>query len=420
MFDINRYQVEVVSLIKRFRGLFLVGGVTSLEKAIHLVTFFALSPWVSPEEYGLFALAWVVIAVVDGFFDFGASFGFLSDKGGGEESKQILNAASLIFSSSWASVCILSAFIVSCFDDRSIDELLYILSLIVLLRGVSYPCCLTFIRNQDYRLLTLNGIIPPILGGITGIVLAVYGWGVWALVGRYLADAVVRCVLVWVYSPYSHKLLVDIHRTYIWIAKGWKLAVSNNLGWLVVLQVEQVIIGSVMGPAMLGIYNFAKKPVDIAGQIFGPVSNKYFLPTYISRPHSVASVMKMGITLSVITAIACIPGCWLAMTLVFSYWPAQWAPAAELMPLVFLLLPILIFEVPLKSFLAAQGNSGVILKLTILSSIMSMFVVVFCAFTASEIVLIVYGAILVSLLRLVIFILFVVRTERGGILAWLT
>lgn len=410
--SVDRYASRLSSKIFRFKGMFLVGGITSLEKAIHLVTFIALSPWISPADYGLFALAWVVMAVVDGFFDFGASLGFFSDKSDFESAKRVMNGAALMFSAFWAILCVFIAVLVSLFEGRSIDEILYVLAGVVFLRGFVYPSAVTFARNQNYRLLAISGITPAIVGGVTGIGLAIFDWGVWALVCRYVVDAVVRCFIVWIFSPYTHALSFDTSRVVRWVREGWRLAVSNNLGWLVVMQSEQLIIGSVMGPAILGIYNFAKKPVDIAGQALGQMGSKYFLPTYVRQQYSVYSVIKMSIMLSVLVALVSLPLCWTAMTSVISYWPPQWAPSVSLMPFVFMLLPVLMLEAPLKSYLAAQGHSAVVLKLTVLSAVASMLTAIICAFTSKSIEFIAGGAVVIGLFRAVAFVLSVVRVEK--------
>jgi O-antigen/teichoic acid export membrane protein len=62
-------------------------------------------------------------------------------------------------------------------------------------------------RNMDFRILTLVQITSYAFGyGLVGIILALLRWGVWALVGAQMGQALIGTILISIYQPYSKKL----------------------------------------------------------------------------------------------------------------------------------------------------------------------------------------------------------------------
>jgi len=355
--------LRIKNVLRASHGLFLIGGSGALEKIIHLGTFFGLTLLLEPEDYGLFALAWIVIAVADSFFDFGSSLGYMSSAKSGDKNqyKKILNGAAVIFSLFWFSVCAIVGCVLLLSGNEKVGELIIPTAFIFLLKGYIYPCTTTLSLNKEYKSLSILQITPAILGGVAGFWFAKEGAGVWALVLRYLVAGASSCLILTVISPYTKKIVFNLTQIRTWLRHGWMLSVSNNVGWLVVYQVEQAVIGSTMGPAVLGLYNFARKPADIASQVLSQIGSRFYLPSYITDQIGIIRVYKDATFVACLCGFFSVLGYFVAKLAILNFWSEDWHPVINILPLAFVIIPLISIETVFKYFLAARGSSRIIL-----------------------------------------------------------
>lgn len=396
------------SKILSMKGLMFVVSANSLEKLIHFVTFFGLSLWLLPEDYGLFALAWVVIAIAESFYDFGSSLGYMADyrEGKADDLKRAYNGASLLFAVFWVLVCVLFGSIISVLFSNAVGELVIATSVIFLFRGCVLPCMTTFSLNKEYQKLAACQILPAIAGGIGGVIFALSGAGVWALLARYLVAEFTRLILVLALSPYDKRFSIDILITKKWLRSGWKYSLSNNIGWLSVFQVEQVVIGSTLGAATLGIFNFARKPVDIASQTLSQVGKQYFLPSFLTNQKAIKHVINEGLILAGICGLAGILGYVSAKYILLNYWEEQWWPVIEFLPICFALLPIVAMQNVLGAFLASRGESHTILIVECAISALSILMIGILAVGGGELFYFFCATLLANIFKVAAYILY--------------
>lgn len=409
---INLSRLTGISFFKS-RGLLWVGGVNVLEKLIHLSTFLGLSLWLVPEDYGVFALAWVLIAIGDSFFGLGSAFGYMREREN-PKAKEIFNGAAFLFAAFWSTLCVIAGCIIFLWGAKEVGQIVCFLAIPFICRGFTYGCATTFALNQNYRLMSTFQLAPALLGGVAGIFTAIEGGGVWALVIRYIVAGIAGCFVIAFLSPYTHRIIIDIERIVLWLRDGWRLAVSNNIGWLVVYQIEQVVIGAAMGPAILGLYNFARKPADIAGQVLDQVGKQFFLPHYIREASSSLQAVKSALLLALVCALGALCIMVVAEFLLINFWSESWLPVAALLPVSLLLIPLAAIDNAFKSFLAAAGDSSKILSVTIFSSILSVFLLFACVQMGLGVVYILWAAILSMLIKVILFMYFVLKVKVGS------
>lgn len=395
----------------RARGLLWVGGANVFEKLIHLATFLGLSLWLVPADYGVFALAWVLIAVGDSFFDLGTALGYMREGMEGK-AKEVFNGAALLFAVFWSVICLVAGAIISFFGTELVAEIIFVLAVPFLCRGFTNSCATTFAFNGDYQLLSTFKLVPAVLGGVSGIWMAIEGGGVWALVIRYIVAGITGCIVIALWSPYTHKITIDVRRILRWFREGWRLSVSNNIGWLVVFQIEQVVIGAAMGASVLGLFNFARKPADIAGQVLDQVGKQYFLPFYIREGGSSLQAVRSALMLAGACAFGAFCVLAVAKFLLTNFWSESWLPVAALLPVSLILIPLAAVDNILKSYLAAAGDSSKILSVTIFSSCMSIVLLFICVQIELDVVFILWSAILTMIVKVMLFTLFVLHVKR--------
>ena len=112
---------------------------------------------------------------------------------------------------------------------------------------------------QFGRLATIN-IANAVVNGVVGILLAVAGAGIWALVVGTVAGVVVSTVTAWWYEAWRPSATFSLGRlrevARLSIGYFW----SNTLA-IVFAQLDKVIISRVLGGAALGTYTVAQRTV---------------------------------------------------------------------------------------------------------------------------------------------------------------
>jgi teichuronic acid exporter len=111
-------------------------------------------------------------------------------------------------------------------------------------------------RAMSFHLIALRTVVATLISSIICISLLLHGYGIWALAISQLAVSVASCIGVfwgakwWPGFNFGIKELKDL-RKYGVFASANRFIQFMNL--------DQIIIGSLIGTAPLGIYNFAKR-----------------------------------------------------------------------------------------------------------------------------------------------------------------
>jgi len=115
-----------------------------------------------------------------------------------------------------------------------------------------------FERGLDYRTLAIREFAAAVVGGAVGISMAVTGQGVWSLVGLFLAERITAVIVLWTASDWAPGLRVS-RRHFTDLFRFGINILGTNLLYYVNSRADTLIIGAVLGPAALGLYDVAYK-----------------------------------------------------------------------------------------------------------------------------------------------------------------
>jgi O-antigen/teichoic acid export membrane protein len=136
------------------------------------------------------------------------------------------------------------------------------LSLSVLIRGLTVVQEAKLTREMNFKSLALRTNLSMIGGAVVGLLLAVWGAGVWALVGQSLARGVFGLIMLWRAAHWIPKFRIHWQHTremVIFSIKYFPATLFDYFG----SQAEPLIIGKFFGPAAVGIYRLAMRLIDL-------------------------------------------------------------------------------------------------------------------------------------------------------------
>jgi O-antigen/teichoic acid export membrane protein len=287
---------------KAVQGMVWLLASSGARTGLTVVVVAILARLLNPHDFGLIAVANVVIGFADIFSYFGIGAALVQSRS--IEQRHVATGFSSCILLSLAVACliyILSPFIARFFQMEELTGLLRVLSIVFPLNAVSAICSSILQREFKYRRLASAEVFAYLFGyGSAGILLASLGFGVWALVGATLGLSVFRAVILFVLQPYSLKLKVDRGAFKELVSFGSGFTVANAFNFAA-SSGDNLVVGRLLGAGALGIYSRAYSMMDMTNNILSNALNSVFFPA-VSRVQNeqerLAKALQRGITLT--------------------------------------------------------------------------------------------------------------------------
>ncbi|MCA4135032.1 lipopolysaccharide biosynthesis protein [Arthrobacter sp. M4] len=324
------------------RGVMWQGLAFASGKAIVLLTIIVLARLLSPHEYGLVALAIVLMAYAETVADAGVAQALVYLPRTAEVARSAL-LISVVIGGLLASGAILAApWIAALYNQPDVAPLVRVLAISVLATSLAAVPEAILRRDLLFRRLTAAPVIRAAVTGAVALSLAFAGYGAWSLAIGTAAGSVAYAVACWLLLPgpppwQIWRVRKDALRANL--SFGAPTAGSSLLARLI-FDVDYLIIGLWLGTQALGYYTLAfRLPEMVIINVFFVLSTVMF-PLYAqvrSEPErlrvgyvkSVQLQSLYGVTAGVGLAVV-------APALVPLLFGAKWSDAV--LPLVFLAL----------------------------------------------------------------------------------
>ena len=146
--------------------------------------------------------------------------------------------------------------------EPELKPVVQVLSLLVIAEGLHMVQEAVLQRELRFKRLAIRSNVAAVLGGVTGLVLALNGAGVWALVAQQLVIEFSSVVLIWALSDWRPRLRFSMRhaRELLPFSSGVFL---SNLGGFLGQRADALLMGIFFGPVAVGIYRLADRFVEV-------------------------------------------------------------------------------------------------------------------------------------------------------------
>jgi O-antigen/teichoic acid export membrane protein len=259
------------------RGLAWKGASQILLQGSRLVVAVILARLLSPDEYGLAAMALVLASLVIVFSDVALGAAIVQRPQLSEEDKS---------TAFWTSVGVgvlctvggiaLSGVLAGIYGTQSVQPLFAVLSLSFVITSLAATHEALLVREMDFRRLELRMMVATAVGAAVGITLALKGYGAWAIIGQQLAISGVSTVLLWSFASWHPRFTFS--RASLRSLGGFSGNVfAHRLLYYLHRNMDNLLIGRFLGPAALGLYGFAYNVMLVPfSRIAGPLTEVLF------------------------------------------------------------------------------------------------------------------------------------------------
>ncbi|QIU95140.1 lipopolysaccharide biosynthesis protein [Bacteroides faecium] len=386
---------------------------------LSIVPAMILTRLLSPSEYGLIAMAAIFTNVAYQ----------LADGGFGNALVQKKDADSLDYCSVFyfnLFICgviyvllyFLAPLCAEFFNEVRLISIIRISSLGVIFLAFGQVQGIIFKKNIEYKKMTIRNFVTQLVAFVVAVLLAVYGYGVWALVFQGLIQTFMGSCLNWLISDWKPTFSFSLARLKVLFRFGSKTLLSSMLDYGF-NKIYDIVIGRKYSAANLALYNRAYSTSGIFKDTFFNVFSGVTFPVFVrmqdDNERLILNIRRFLIIVSMIIFTVMLALFVLAEPLFRFLYSTKWdsaIPFFRIACLASLLLPIVSI---LESVLLAKGQSG---KFLFISIVRKVFVIAVLGITWQfGIEWMMYGQIIVSVCELFLYSHFINKLVKYSFLS---
>jgi O-antigen/teichoic acid export membrane protein len=243
---------------KSFKAFFwdLIGKLSS--QGIGFFISILLARLLAPEEFGLLAMANVVIGLAGVLVDMGLGSALIQR----QDVKEEHFGSVFYFNISIGTLLFLfffggSGMVADFYARPELKPIVQVMSLNFIINSFCNVQRTWLRKELNYSVLTKAGLWSLIIGGSIGIYLAYLDYGVWALVFQSLISGIVNNIYIYFFSGWKPRLIFKYSALKNLWGFGFKMFLSGLLD-SIFSHLDSLIIGKLFQPAILGQYYRAK------------------------------------------------------------------------------------------------------------------------------------------------------------------
>ena len=347
--------------------------------AQYLVSFIVsivLARLLSPEDYGLLGIIAIFTAVCTALINGGFGSALIRKKNATDDDYCTVFLVNMGMSFLLYVIIFFSAPCIAFFFRR--DELVWLtrtssLGMIIGALGLVQQTRLT--KCIDFKTQTKITFLASVASGIIGIVMAILGFGVWALVAQNLGSQIIRTILLWFFNKWIPRLYFSMKSFKELFDFGWKLMMSGLLA-TVWQELFQVIVGRFYSPITLGQYTKSKKISELFSSNLTLVVQRVTYPVLSEIQGNntrMLAIFRRIIKITMcITAICMIFLGAISEPLVYCLIGPKWYDASIYLPLICLNASLYPLHSINLNMLQVQGRSDLFLGLEIVKKIIAL------------------------------------------------
>ncbi len=370
--SVNRFGV-LSNLIWRFAertGAQLVSFVVSM----------VIARILEPEAFGIVSLITVFINILQVFIDNGLGTALVQKKDADDLDFSTAFFSNIVLCSGLYAILFFAAPLIEHFYDYdNLVSYIRVLSIVILISGIKNIQQAYVSRNLIFKrffFATLGGTIGA---GVLGIVMAMKGFGVWALIAQHLFNTTVDTLILWITVKWRPKKMFSFKRLKGLFSFGWKLVVSSLIE-SVYSNLRQMVIGKIYSPSDLAYYNRGKQfPDTVCSNINSSIDSVLF-PSMSKKQDDPVKLKQMTRTSIKTSTYIMAP---LMMGLAFTannvvnlILTDKWLPCVPFLRIFCITLMFYPIHTANLNAIKALGRSDVFLKLEIIKKVVGIILLV--------------------------------------------
>jgi O-antigen/teichoic acid export membrane protein len=288
-------------------GVLWMTVVRALSQSITWIITIVVVRLLTPHDYGLMGMATLVSGFLALFSEIGLGVAIIQRPNLRDD--QLSNLSWVIFSVHGLFFAVLVVFapaIAAYFGEPRLVDVVRVMATGFILQGIGAPSSFLLQRRMAFRDKALSELVGNVSGGISTLIAAVGGAGVWSLVVGYIVQQLVTNALYCVRAPFPLRLSFSTRGLRDYVGFGGQVATARVL-WYISSNADFAIVGRLLGSVQLGFYGMAFQFSSIPLDRLVAIVTQVAFPTFSSLQHDDDRLRRYYVKLTSTVALVTFP-----------------------------------------------------------------------------------------------------------------
>jgi O-antigen/teichoic acid export membrane protein len=247
-------------------------------RVFSLIAILILAKVLRPEDFGIVAIASMLIEVLQIFKDMGLSEAVIYSKRNDTKAIDTAHTILVTYSAALFLIAVVAAPLAARYYDNSqIAPVVIVMASSLVWDSLRNIPRTLFRKNLDYRKLLLPEVVPVAISSAVSIGMALTGWGVWSLVVKSVLHSVLGFIMLQSVMTYRPAFAFDKAAARELFHYG-KFIAGTTVILVTLYNIDRFYVSSLSGVAALGLYELAIRIADL------PVKQVSFLVGNVMFP----------------------------------------------------------------------------------------------------------------------------------------
>lgn len=347
-----------------------------VQHAVSFIVSIVLARLLTPDDYGLLGIIAIFTAICTALINGGFTSALIRKKNVTDDDYNTTFIVNLGMSLFLYIVVFFSApFIARFFAREELIPLTRVSSIGIIIGALSLVQQTRLTKRIDFKTQTKITLIASITSGVLGIVMALSGTGVWALVVQSLSALSLRTILLWFYNHWIPVLRFSVNSFKELFGFGWKVMAVGVID-TIWQELYQLVVGKFYSPATLGQYTRAKQFSQLFSKNLTNVVQRVTFPVLsdiqdeLSR--MVSAYRRIIKTTMFVTSVSMLSLGAISGPLLYCLIGSKWIEASTYLPLICLAGSFYPLQAINLNMLQVQGRSDIFLGVEIVKKIIGL------------------------------------------------
>lgn len=349
-------------------------------QGVTLVVSLILARILGPEVYGTVALVLVLIAIFDVFVDSGLGNALVQKKDADETDFSSvfyfnIGVCFLLYALIFLSAPLFAKF----YNAEQLTPVIRVMGLELIISGFKNIQFSYLQKHLEFRKFFFATLAGTLTAAPVGIIMAVKGYGVWAIVAQNLCNHFIDTVFLWMTANWKPKRKFSFTKLKVLLNYGWKLLTSALLE-TVYQKLRQLVIGKKYTSEDLAYYNKGETfPSTLVNNINSAMASVLFpaMSELQDNRESVKDITRKTIAIGSYTLMPLMVGLAVCSNSIILFVLGEaWLPCVPFLRVFCFIYAFIPFHVANLNALKAVGRTDIYLKQEIAKKIIGIAAII--------------------------------------------
>jgi len=317
------------------RGVLWLTGSRVAEQGMTFGITVFLARLLTPNDYGMLGMATLLLVFLGRFADLGTAESIVQMREIDDQRLSSIFWFNIAFGLLFGVITwLLAPWMARFFQEPGVQPVIAVLAITLPLQSLNVVPEFLLRRRMQFHLLVVRNLVAILLAGAAGVVVALSGGGVWALVTQQVAAPLIGGVAIWVavgWRPrfhFQHSHIAEI-KDFTTGVLGFNIL--NFFG----RNIDYLLIGRFLTSADLGMYTLAYRLMRYPTQFLSSAASQTLFPVFSrmqeDRERINSSYLRVARTISLVAMPVMVGMAITANDFVLVLFGPKWAAVAPLL-----------------------------------------------------------------------------------------